>query len=105
MKGKTMSIRAGSNTGTRGMQVGGQRKGRACAEDPLNVAVAVVIAVVANIAPARNLAVRRMADLEGVDIDAVETVLVFMGVLLGFVPLFAAFLTRESVPIQKADPF
>jgi hypothetical protein len=85
--GKMMSISAGFNTGTMGTQSGPVR------------------AVVANIAPARIRAVRRTAV---VLVDLLEDVLVFMVFMVfsvGLVPLFAAFLSRESDRFQKADSF
>ncbi len=92
--GKMMSISAGSRTGTIGTQRGpGHGSGRACAADPLNIVVAAVRAVVANIVPARILAVRRTAEVLA---GLLEVVLVFMGFSVWLVPLFAAFLSRES---------
>ena len=100
---KMVSISAGSNTGIIGTQSGpGHGSGRACAADPVNIVVATVRAVVANIAPARILAVRRMAE---VLVDLLEMVLLFMAFSVWLVPLFAAFLSRESDRFQKADSF
>jgi hypothetical protein len=79
---------------------GGQR---ACAGELLSMALAVVMAVVANSAPARKRAVRRAVEL--VELVLLEVVLVFMAFSVWLVPLFAAFLSRESDQIQKADSF
>jgi hypothetical protein len=105
--GKMTSIKAGSSVGIIGTQSGpGHGSGRACAADPAKIVVAAERAVVANIAPVRILAVRRMADLW---VDLLEATLevtrVFMVFSVWFVPLFAAFLSRESDLIQKADRF
>ena len=81
-----MSISNGSSTGTTGMQSGPGQIGRAWAVGPVTAVPMVVMAVVASIAPARNRAVRRMAELGA--IEGVEGPVVFIRVLLGLVPLF-----------------
>jgi hypothetical protein len=75
----------------------------ACAGELLSMALAVVIPVVANSAPARKRAVRRAVEL--VELVLLEVVLVFMAFSVWLVPLFAAFLSRESDQFQKADSF
>jgi hypothetical protein len=107
--GDTTSIRLGSKIGLRGVPPGrgiGMRHGgghSACAGELLSMALAVVMAVVANSAPARKRAVRRAVEL--VELVLLEVVLVFMAFSVWLVPLFAAFLSRESDQIQKADSF
>ena len=103
--GDTKSMRPGSKIGMVGVgQSGpGQKGGTACAEVPLSIAFAVVMAVVANRAPARKRAVRRAVEL--VELVLLEVVLVLMAFSVWLVPLFAAFLSRESDQIQKTDSF
>jgi Na+-driven multidrug efflux pump len=102
--GDTKSMMVGSKTGMVGAgQSGPGQSGIAWAEVPLSIALAVVMAEVANRAPARKRAVRRAVEL--VELVLLEVVLVFMAFSVWLVPLFAAFLSRESDQIQKADSF
>jgi hypothetical protein len=97
--GDTKSMMVGSKTGMvgAGQRGPGQKGGIAWAEVPLSIALAVVMAVVANRAPARKRAVRRAVEL--VELVLLEVVLVFMAFSVWLVAVCGVLVKGE-----RSDP-